>query len=102
MELPALVEQRTSVERGARNPQRHRRSPPGTEGDPLTTKLRAVAAVAIAAALLAPTAAGATTPRALESRTRLSDRLVEVVFATPALEDPTPVRILLPAGYDDP
>jgi S-formylglutathione hydrolase FrmB len=75
----------------------------------LTTKLRAALAVAIAAALLAPTAQAADPaspaaagPLAVQRSSRLSERLVEVVFSTPALEEPTPVRILLPAGYDDP
>ena len=76
----------------------------------MPTKLRAVAAAAIAAALLAPAAQAADTtptpatagPLAVQRTTRLSDRLVEFVFTTPALEEPTPTRILLPAGYDDP
>lgn len=71
-----------------------------------TRRARARGALIAACALLAVQAGGASAAQAsagelqlLESTT-LTPRLVELTLATPALEAPTRVRVLLPSGYD--
>lgn len=73
----------------------------------MAPKLRTAAAIAVlAAALTVPPVARASDPMApglaVEGQERLSDRLLEVTFTTPALAEPAATRILLPAGYDAP
>jgi len=60
-----------------------------------------VVAVVLALGLLVPGIAGASTrtPLRLISSQRLDPRLEELSFTTPALTDPTGVRVLLPDGY---
>jgi S-formylglutathione hydrolase FrmB len=63
----------------------------------------ALLAIALVAALVVllggPAGASARTPLRLISSQRLDPRLSELSFTTPALADPTGVRVLLPAGY---
>jgi S-formylglutathione hydrolase FrmB len=56
-------------------------------------------AAAIALLLAAPAGASARTQLRLISSQRLDPRLTELTFATPALDAPTGVRVLLPASY---
>ena len=64
---------------------------------------RALVALALLFALgllvAAPAEASARSPLRLVSRQRLDPRLEELTFTTPALTDPTGVRVLLPDGY---
>jgi S-formylglutathione hydrolase FrmB len=49
--------------------------------------------------LIAPSGAAGRSPLRLVSHQSLDQRLSELTFTTPALADPTGVRVLLPAGY---
>ncbi len=63
-------------------------------------RTKALIATALAAAAAASTASSAAAnPLRLLSTTHLDRRLEQLQFSTPAVKDPTGVRILLPAGY---
>jgi S-formylglutathione hydrolase FrmB len=62
--------------------------------------LAALALFAPLAPLSAPAAAAGPSELRLLASQSLTPRLQELTFSTPALEGPTKVRVLLPAGYD--